>query len=67
MKYMKVLKDKISLLEAKSLQSFLASHNITAHLSNEFAIDATFGDVITVYVDDEDYNQALRLLSSLDF
>lgn len=62
---MKVLKDKISLLEAKSLQSFLASHNIKAHLSNEYAIDTMFGDVITVYVDDEDYNQAIRLLSSL--
>lgn len=62
---MKVLKEKISLLEAKSLQSFLLSHNIKAHLSNEYAIDATFGEVITVFVDDDDYNQALRLLASL--
>lgn len=63
---MKVLKEKISFLEAKSLQSFLASHNITAHLSNEFGIDSLLGDVISVFVEEEDYNQSLRLLSSLN-
>jgi hypothetical protein len=62
---MKVLKEKISLIEAKSLQSFLDSHNIEVCLSNEYGIDSRLADVISVLVDEEDYNQCLRLLSSL--
>ncbi len=63
---MKVIKEKISLLEAKSLQSFLSSYNIKAHLSNEYGLDSLLGEVISVSVDEEDFNQAVRILASLN-
>ena len=63
---MKVIKEKISLLEAKALQSFLASHNIFAHLTNEHGLETLLGNIVYVSVDDEDYNQALRLLSDIE-
>ncbi len=63
---MKIIKEKISFIEAKALQSFLDSHNIAAHLSNEFGLDKLLGDIISVFVDEDDYSQALRLLSYLN-
>lgn len=63
---MKVIKEKISLLEAKALQSFLSSHKIAAHLTNEHGLDSLLGPIVYVSVDDEDYLQALRLLKDLD-
>lgn len=64
---MKVLKKNINLIEAKSLQSFLLGHNITASLSNEYGLDATLLKKVSVSVQDDDYNQAVRLLKELDF
>ena len=63
---MKVIKEKISLLEAKALQSFLSSHNIFAHLTNEHGLETLLGNIVYVSVDDEDYLQAVRLLSDIE-
>lgn len=63
---MKVIKEKISLLEAKSLQSFLESHGISVVLSNEHGLDSLLGNTISVFVQDDDYNQTLRVLKSLE-
>ncbi len=63
---MKILKEKISFLEAKSLQSFLESHSIQSYLSSEHSLDILIAENVSVLVDEEDYNQALRLLSELE-
>ena len=63
---MKVIKEKISLLETKALQSFLASHNIFAHLTNEHGLESLLGNIVYVSVDDDDYLQAVRLLSEIE-